>query len=145
MDFPNCGTVPLGHNFHSRLQNMHSDSLSSRLLRSNKYQERSFKAGTPPLPPRTQFLTAGKTLWILRMDHMTVIPLKIPLPLLNHTSSTRFHHIITTNLICHLTIAQNLKAKTMGRYFWYQMNMSWQTKQTCNRWWQLKLDNTKGS
>ncbi|XP_070839499.1 uncharacterized protein [Chaetodon trifascialis] len=33
-------------------------SLIVSLFRSNNYQERAFKAVTPPLPPRTQFLTA---------------------------------------------------------------------------------------
>ncbi|XP_041808879.1 DNA-directed RNA polymerase II subunit RPB1-like [Chelmon rostratus] len=39
-----------------RISQLHKGSDFS--IKSNKYQERSFKAGTPPLPPRTQFLTA---------------------------------------------------------------------------------------
>ncbi|XP_031164110.1 uncharacterized protein LOC116056118 isoform X1 [Sander lucioperca] len=38
----------------SQLQRRSSDFT----VESNKYQERSFKIDTPPLPPRTQFLTA---------------------------------------------------------------------------------------
>ncbi|XP_076607270.1 uncharacterized protein scimp [Chaetodon auriga] len=40
----------------SRISQLHRGSNSS--AKSNNYQERTFKAITPPLPPRTQFLTA---------------------------------------------------------------------------------------
>lgn len=83
--------------------------LSSFLLRSNKYQGKNFNAGTPPLPPRTQFLTAGKSHNGSYDNDSPENPPSSPKPHVLHSLSPHYHK--KPHPICHLTMTQNLKGK----------------------------------
>lgn len=69
---------------------------------SNKYHERSLDGPIPPLPPRTQFLTAGKTqnlLMMMMMSNLSFTRFLLfshhPLPLPRNQFNF-FYHLMTT-------------------------------------------------
>lgn len=77
-----------------------------QICRSNKYQERHIETGTPPLPPRTQFLIAGKTLLYLA-------PTDCPSSYETALPSLTFRSLkLKPHPVCHLTINHKLKGST---------------------------------
>lgn len=76
-----------------------------QICRSNKYQQRNIETGTPPLPPRTQFLIAGKTLL-----YLSVAPTDCPSSYETTLPSLTFRSLkLKPHPVCHLTINHKLK------------------------------------